>query len=695
MKINQITLHNFRQYYATNSIDLTTTPSQNIVIIGGKNGFGKTNLLLALVWCLYGAKMESVDDNFKREVKKERNFAQFMKRSLNWSAENDGENSFFVELFLEGVQFTQGEEEITTNCVVKREFNVEKMEDILTIYGDYIDKKTLNTEDDKARFINEYIVPVEIAKFVFFDAEKIASLAELKTKEEGTFMNEALGKLLGLDTHETLVKDLDTYIGNLKRDNADKNVKDEIISCEKEIIFSESAIEQENRKIQECKSKIQEKKVDISEINEYLSSNTTKATQNYDKGELLSKQEILEKKLLELEEELKGLTHAFPLYMLGGILESLVITLENQEKEMLVKDAEKELAGKFDDFLESLFNREPHDANMNMNTKFFYFNKAKKLYKEIFTPEEEVGKGEGKFQHDITKADKELIKDAYSFVLQQSKSEFHSLFNDYKATKNEIEELKRKVLVIESDLEDESISEYISKRDDIQKSIDTLQENIGKSKSKIEKEKKNILRNENKLRVLQGEISTRDEALKKQKVAEAYKDLLSNFIAKQKRSKEEKLEDDMYNELLLLMHKNRAEDALIKKVEVRTLPNNGGLKVILHGQNDVLHKETLSQGEKQLYISCLIKAILNQAIQEFPIFIDTPLGRLDKEHINKILEAYYPNLATQVVLLATDNEISTSRFKSVESKVAQSYTLVNKQNKTSFQKGYFQYHDEA
>lgn len=72
MRINKIKLHNFRQYYDTVEIDLKTDENKNIVLIGGKNGFGKTNLLIALVWCLYGDKIENIDDNFKKKYGKKR-----------------------------------------------------------------------------------------------------------------------------------------------------------------------------------------------------------------------------------------------------------------------------------------------------------------------------------------------------------------------------------------------------------------------------------------------------------------------------------------------------------------------------------------------------------------------------------------------------------------------------------------------
>ena len=64
MKFSNIKINNFRQYYGTVDFDLSTNESKNIVIIGGKNGYGKTNFLLSIVWCLYGEKISQIDDNF-------------------------------------------------------------------------------------------------------------------------------------------------------------------------------------------------------------------------------------------------------------------------------------------------------------------------------------------------------------------------------------------------------------------------------------------------------------------------------------------------------------------------------------------------------------------------------------------------------------------------------------------------------
>ena len=68
MKFSNIEINNFRQYYNSVNVDLETNDEKNIIIIGGQNGYGKTNFLLSIVWCLFGDKISQIDENFKKEI---------------------------------------------------------------------------------------------------------------------------------------------------------------------------------------------------------------------------------------------------------------------------------------------------------------------------------------------------------------------------------------------------------------------------------------------------------------------------------------------------------------------------------------------------------------------------------------------------------------------------------------------------
>ena len=85
MEISKVVLTNFKPFFGKNELDLTVNPEQNLVLIGGKNGQGKTSLLVGLVWCLYGKGIADVDKVFKKEIKSG-NYEKFLVTSLNKKA---------------------------------------------------------------------------------------------------------------------------------------------------------------------------------------------------------------------------------------------------------------------------------------------------------------------------------------------------------------------------------------------------------------------------------------------------------------------------------------------------------------------------------------------------------------------------------------------------------------------------------
>lgn len=61
MKIEAITVENWRSFYGKHQIVLSTDPEKNVTLIRAENGSGKTNLLAALNWCLFAILPPSSD----------------------------------------------------------------------------------------------------------------------------------------------------------------------------------------------------------------------------------------------------------------------------------------------------------------------------------------------------------------------------------------------------------------------------------------------------------------------------------------------------------------------------------------------------------------------------------------------------------------------------------------------------------
>ena len=155
MKFSNIKINNFRQYYKTVDFDLSTNEDKNIVVIGGKNGYGKTNFLLSIVWCLYGEKISQIDDNFKKEIQKERNYSQFMKQSLNRTATKENKDTFSIKLNITELDLPQikSSTESITNVIIKRDFNVVTMKENLSIKAGDSEEELFEDNEDKINFI--------------------------------------------------------------------------------------------------------------------------------------------------------------------------------------------------------------------------------------------------------------------------------------------------------------------------------------------------------------------------------------------------------------------------------------------------------------------------------------------------------------------------------------------------------------
>ena len=411
MKIKSITLNNFRQYYGSVSIDLNTNSKQNIVLIGGKNGYGKTNFLLSIVWCLYGDKIVQIDENFKKEIQKETNYSKFMKQSLNWDAKSGGSEAFSIETHVSGIDLSHINNSISNNedeIIIKREFNTQSMEEILSIV-DVNNNEIFSDEDDKINFINDYLIPLEAAKFVFFDAEKIASWAELSTKEEGSVLNDALGKLLGLDIYENLKDDFKLYTNNLKKEGANINIKEQITNTENAIELNKNKIESIDIGVAQNETAISELKEKIKQYQFFLNQNSNKETQTYNREDLLTKKEKLEEKENELSISFNELSELIPLAMLAGKVEEVLEQLSKQEKNILNNEVNSDTKRNLENFVEKLFNQppEPVDGSMTFKNKVYYSEKAQNLLNDIFLLNSETTALE--YEIDLNNADKDLI----------------------------------------------------------------------------------------------------------------------------------------------------------------------------------------------------------------------------------------------------------------------------------------------
>ncbi|TPK59096.1 DNA sulfur modification protein DndD [Mesorhizobium sp. B2-4-15] len=102
-------------------------------------------------------------------------------------------------------------------------------------------------------------------------------------------------------------------------------------------------------------------------------------------------------------------------------------------------------------------------------------------------------------------------------------------------------------------------------------------------------------------------------------------------------------------------------------------------------------KSSLSAGEKQIYAIAMLWALARTSGRPLPMIIDTPLARLDSEHRARLVERYFPRASHQVILLSTDTEIDEGLLAKLKPSISHSYRLDFDQvdGRTDVTQGYF------
>jgi DNA sulfur modification protein DndD len=161
---------------------------------------------------------------------------------------------------------------------------------------------------------------------------------------------------------------------------------------------------------------------------------------------------------------------------------------------------------------------------------------------------------------------------------------------------------------------------------------------------------------------------------------------LQTFKQRLKLHKLNHLEDLVTKHFLFLLRK----PDFVHRVQIDT----DSFKLALFDPNgDPLPKHRLSAGEKQILAIALLWGLANASGRRLPVAIDTPLGRLDSEHRNHLVERYFPQASHQVILLSTDTEIradEVAQLREAEA-IAREYRLEYdpQQRQTTVVSGYF------
>ena len=679
MKIAKVTLTNFGIYKGENVISFTPFGKKNINIITGKNGYGKTTFLTSLIWAFYGKMMSHVEDKYRRDIKSYNGYDNFIFSLLNRDVQREfekGESSssnFSVEVILTELLIPS----IPCNEVcIKRSFDSVKRKETLSIYIDGVENE-LTKEVGYEVFINDFILPREIAKFFFFDAEKIVSLAEAKTKDELRSLSKAYSEVLGIKKYEELKNNLETLLTKLKRNSVsdlDRSKLKVLIKKEKELV---DLIDLNLGKQTNIENEILAKRKISDDLQEKLIREGNSITLEELKI-LKNNRDRLKKQLVEIKSKLHKLMEFVPLVIAGKKLVALKDQLK-KEQQVTINSVNARLFRKHmklysQEVLGNLHKIDFSEEDLTSIEKVLKSTLANKYNKINIAEPTNVLLGFNKEQY-------LNFETVYSNINGNFVSQLNDIIEKEKGNRILLSKVNKKIKEAEARKNNAIAKKYREERDSINLKTEVLvDENnvllqeLGQLKTKLQSIRKELTERDKNYNIVETDKN-------KYEVTQNLLLRINIFITRIKEEKKYALQKSLKLGLNKLMHK---ED-FITNVKVNIDGDIMDIKLI-DPKGNTINKDSLSKGEQQLYATALLKALVDESGIQFPVFIDSPLQKFDKKHSQNIIEEFYPSISNQVVLLPLlEKELTEDEFKLLQPNLNKTYTIENNKNGSSFE----------
>jgi DNA sulfur modification protein DndD len=661
MLITKLSLNNFRVFCGLHEIDLTPSgPAYNkhgeaiegterpIILFGGLNGAGKTSILTAVRLALYGRQ------SFGKPLHNSE-YVEELSQLIHKGNSVNPPDTAYVEL-----EFTHNQAGSENLYKVTRSWKRGKS-DNLTLEQD---GQTLSelSYDQCQGFLNE-LIPNGIADLFFFDGEKIAELAE---DESGTVLNTAVKRLLGLDVIAKLKSDLNIYLKKQGASLLEQSIKQQLDSLDVKRIQHERNSEKLRYEANQVLIQIEHESQQLQKLEAELSSNggawAQTREQEQDKIDQLLKEKVELEKQIRMEMET-----SLPFALAPNAMKSL---LEQIEKEQTVKQRQsfaKELGG----FLDTL--------RKDLAFRLADSSVAMEAVKDCFN--DYVKHDNQQLLLDIS----ERQANAIGYQINQSGSQSFQRFD----------EARQRLTEVEYQLD--NISQNVARAPEKEQLQDTLDKIRAKDKKKQElsndyrvllEEAKQELRSalETARQIQKLHDKHRDNANKNVSIDNAQNAILlmDKFAEQLTKARVKSLEQHFVESYKKLARKEDLQlTAAInpKTFDVELIDENG----------DKINRKAMSAGEKQIYAISILEALGKTSGRKLPIIIDTPLGRLDSHHRDKLVENYFPTASHQVVILSTDTEIDKDYINLIQDDIAKTYEICfdGKTKSSHLEQGYF------
>lgn len=643
--------------YRSFVLDFPQHDEQPLLLIGGKNGYGKTNFFKAVQAALYG--LENMEFGAKGELF------------------NDGADGLTLKIKLT-LQDGRGEPfRITRERHYRPNPGRPKLEQ-QTVTLEWLATGEKVTSSEVEAEIERFL-PRTLADYFLFDAQ---SKVDHFLKHKRQNIEQGIERILGIEALKELLKELERLRKELRdqQKNLETSMGGKTTSdLDQEIEKAEQMLDQlrkEREKTELTRTALQQDLMRFKEELDQLSL-------VHDEGRHQQHEQCV-KDLGDREAQLKSVQEAIdrkaqellPLLLVADELRELQAAaqpvLPRQAEEGLLPEVIRTLYQRTIDGLESVFLPE---ERIRQCTDYIFQN-----YKALLSgPSAEVQEPRLEFT-------REQLRNLETLLDKQRES---TEFAKALARRTELEAEIRQLEVLKNSLEPPKpeMSKRFQKASD---KLEKLTEQRTKLDAELEKLAKQITEKEDELRSWReraqrsGEWSEQQQELHGQiQRVENFRSFIEEAGQLFRQSKVGALEQEA------TAFYRRMTNKPDMPRDVKIDPDNFEPGLWEEGRDVV---DTLSTGESRIFVMALIAGLSRISGKKLPMVIDTPFGGLDTEHREKVCSEFLPQVAHQVLVLSTDEELVDEYLELVRPHLAGTWRLARVASgteETTVEVGYF------
>lgn len=661
MIFEEIRITNLFSYFGEQVFELPIpTAERPLVLISGRNGFGKTSFINSVKLLFLGTSADMLQRVIDGTKLRPNNYllghGKEWRGIFNRRARETGELHYGIRIKWREDQGTVTAERYWTLTGNEVQHHLHIETDFDTDFGHVID------DEDSAEEFLERRLPKSVVPFFFYDGEQVQQIAE--ANREGQLRQ--IERLLDISTIDTLDEYLGRAISKWRQSAQAPEIQADLKQLEGQKQQSEGQLQSLQARRDELQTDIDQEDRTIVRLQRKNDSLRAKSLQRDEprlRKQLTDTREQYEALCLNIGNELP---QAAPLWAASPLVQRIAAQLSeatHNPNQMLAEQI-KEVAQYLP---EQLFDRPMHSSPPLTDTqKQHYKHKLRKLFDGLT----ELPSG-GFFS---LKASEILdLRGRFDYFRQAERERGH-LADDLKTAsrlRRTMQDLQAQLDALDNISPEEQedfkrregeITEAAQRRDDFMRQLGGVDTESASLQMQLDKIKTEI--NRKQTEQVKSEINSRRIARARQA-----QQLFDDYKKRLKDSRREDIERQINLRFKSLMSSHGQIDRI-------TIDADFAL-TYLSADGQEVGMANISAGMKQLAAQALLWALSEATNRRVPIIVDTPLARIDRIHQENLLNAYYPSAGEQVIVLPTDSEIDIEKYRLIQPHICAEFRLEN------------------